>query len=150
MLEAAHYYTELLKTDSTRGQYIEAASNTYKSIGDTSKALQVLQKGRKHLPGDNFLLLDEANIYNNRKDYHALAHTMRINRAHDAAPGPLAAPSAGDKKGDYDDRHRGPPAAHPRRTHDSASRRLAAPRSDRVLPRRGVRGHPLWASRVAR
>ncbi|HZX58309.1 MAG TPA: hypothetical protein VFE54_06275 [Mucilaginibacter sp.] len=73
VLDAAKYYTELLKTDSTRGQYIEAASNTYKSIGDTSKALQVLQKGRKHLPGDNFLLLDEANIYNNQKNYHALA-----------------------------------------------------------------------------
>jgi len=72
MVDAAKYYTELLKTDSTKGQYIEAASNTYKSIGDTSKALQILQKGRKHLPDDNFLLLDEANIYNNRKDYHQL------------------------------------------------------------------------------
>ncbi len=72
MEDAAKYYTELLKTDSTKGQYIEAASNTYKAIGDTSKALQILQKGRKHLPDDNFLLLDEANIYNNRKDYRLL------------------------------------------------------------------------------
>jgi tetratricopeptide (TPR) repeat protein len=73
MVDAAKYYSDLLKTDSTRGQYIEAASNTYKAIGDTSKALQILQKGRKHLPDDNYLLLDEANIYNNRKDYRLLA-----------------------------------------------------------------------------
>ena len=71
-MDAAKYYTDLLKTDSTRAQYIEAASNTYKEIGDTSKALQVLQKGRKHLPDDKFLLMDEANIYNNRKDYRSL------------------------------------------------------------------------------
>jgi tetratricopeptide (TPR) repeat protein len=72
LLVAAKYYSDLLKTDSTRAEYIEAASNTYKAIGDTSKALQVLQKGRKHLPGDKFLLLDEANIYNNQKNYKSL------------------------------------------------------------------------------
>ena len=63
----AKYYTDLLKTDSTKAEYIEAASNTFKAIGDTSKALQILQKGRRHLPDDKFLLLDEANIYNNRE-----------------------------------------------------------------------------------
>jgi tetratricopeptide (TPR) repeat protein len=72
LIDAGKYYTDLLKTDSTKAEYIEAASNTFKAIGDTAKALQVLQKGRKHLPGDKFLLLDEANIYNNRRDYHAL------------------------------------------------------------------------------
>jgi tetratricopeptide (TPR) repeat protein len=72
LTDAAKYYSDLLKKDSTQAQYIEAASNTYKSIGDTSKALQVLQKGRKYLPEDKYLLLDEANIYNNRKDYRAL------------------------------------------------------------------------------
>jgi len=72
LVDAGKYYTALLKTDSTRAEYIEAASNTFKAIGDTSKALQILQKGRKHLPGDKFLLLDEANIYNNQRDYHAL------------------------------------------------------------------------------
>lgn len=69
---AAKYYTDLLKTDSTKAEFIEAASNTYKAIGDTSKALQILQKGRKQLPDDRFLLLDEANIYNNKRDYRSL------------------------------------------------------------------------------
>ncbi len=72
LLIAAKYYSDLLKTDSTKAEYIEAASNTYKAIGDTSKALQILQKGRKRLPEDKSLLLDEANIYNNQRDYRAL------------------------------------------------------------------------------
>ena len=72
LIDAGKYYSVLLKTDSTKAEYIEAASNTFKAIGDTSKALQILQKGRKHLPGDKFLLLDEANIYNNQRNYHAL------------------------------------------------------------------------------
>jgi tetratricopeptide (TPR) repeat protein len=72
LTDAAKYYTDILKTDSTKGEYYEAASNTYKAIGDTSKALKILQKGRKHLPGDKYLLIDEANIYNNKRDYKAL------------------------------------------------------------------------------
>lgn len=72
LVDAGKYYTVLLKTDSTKPEYIEAASNTFKAIGDTAKALQVLQKGRKHVPDDKYLLLDEANIYNNMRNYHAL------------------------------------------------------------------------------
>ncbi|MFB9844482.1 tetratricopeptide repeat protein [Mucilaginibacter ginsenosidivorans] len=72
LIESAKNYTELLKTDSTKADIIEAAANTYKAIGDTSKALQILQKGRKYLPDDRFLLLDEANIYSNKRDYAAL------------------------------------------------------------------------------
>lgn len=72
LVTAAKYYTSLLKTDSTKAEYIEAASNTYKAIGDTAKALQILQKGRKHLPDDKYLLLDEANIYSNKRDFKAL------------------------------------------------------------------------------
>lgn len=72
LTDAAKYYTALLKTDSTKAEYIEAAASTFKAIGDTAKALQVLQKGRKHLPGDKFLTIEEANIYNNRKDYQSL------------------------------------------------------------------------------
>jgi tetratricopeptide (TPR) repeat protein len=71
--EAAKYYTILLDSDTIRSEYIEAAANTYKLIGDTVKALQILQKGRKLLPNDKSFLLEEANIYNNRKDYKALA-----------------------------------------------------------------------------
>ncbi|HEX3386775.1 MAG TPA: tetratricopeptide repeat protein [Mucilaginibacter sp.] len=77
LTDAAKYYTNLLKTDSTNAQYVEEASNTYKAIGDTSKALQVVQKGRRHLPDDKFLLLDEANIYSNRRDYRALEPLLR-------------------------------------------------------------------------
>ncbi|WP_183559404.1 tetratricopeptide repeat protein [Mucilaginibacter sp. SP1R1] len=72
LVDAAKYYSNLLAVDSTRTEYIEAASNIYKSLGDTSKALQILQRGRKLLPNDRFLLLDEANIYNNQKNYKAL------------------------------------------------------------------------------
>lgn len=70
--DAARFYDNLLKTDSTRAEYIETASNIYKSIGDTSKALQILQKGRRLLPLDKGLLTDEANIYNNQNNYKAL------------------------------------------------------------------------------
>ena len=76
LVDAGKYYSALLKTDSTKAEYIEAASNTFKAIGDTAKALQILQKGRKHLPGDKFLLLDEANIYNNKRDYRALGNLL--------------------------------------------------------------------------
>lgn len=70
--EAAKYYSILLNTDTIRSDYVEAAVNTYKAVGDTAKALQALQKGRKLLPNDKSFLLEEANIYNNRKDYKAL------------------------------------------------------------------------------
>ncbi|WP_259070219.1 tetratricopeptide repeat protein [Mucilaginibacter sp. X4EP1] len=69
---AAKYYTELINTDSVKAEYVEAASNIYKSIGDTVSALQIIKKGRKLLPGNKSLLIDEANIYNNRRDYKAL------------------------------------------------------------------------------
>ena len=70
---AVKYYTDLIGTDSVKTEYVEAASNVYKSLGDTDKALDIVKKGRKLLPNDKALLLDEANIYNNQKDYHALA-----------------------------------------------------------------------------
>jgi tetratricopeptide (TPR) repeat protein len=72
LMDAGKYYTDLLKTDSTKVEYIEAASNTFKAIGDTSKAIQILKNGRKHLPEDEFLLVDLANIYANKRDYNAL------------------------------------------------------------------------------
>jgi tetratricopeptide (TPR) repeat protein len=71
--EAAKYYAILLKTDTVKSEYIDAAANTFKSIGDTAKALEILQKGRKFLPNDKSFLLEEANIYNNTKDYKSLA-----------------------------------------------------------------------------
>ncbi|TSD66677.1 tetratricopeptide repeat protein [Inquilinus sp. KBS0705] len=70
--DAAKYYNNLINTDSTRTDYIETASSIYKSIGDTTKALQVIKRARRILPNDKQLLHDEANIYNNRRDYKAL------------------------------------------------------------------------------
>jgi tetratricopeptide (TPR) repeat protein len=69
---AAKYYTSLIG-DSTKAEYVEAASAIYKTYGDTVMALQVVKKGRKLLPNDRSLLLDEASIYNTRKDYRSMA-----------------------------------------------------------------------------
>jgi len=74
---AAKYYNNLINTDSTKAEYIEVAANTYQLIGDTAKALEILKKARKVLPADKFLLLDEANIYNNQRDYRSLANLIK-------------------------------------------------------------------------
>jgi tetratricopeptide (TPR) repeat protein len=71
--EAAKYYSGLAENDNARTEYIEAASNSYKLLGDTTAALELIKKGRRLLPNDRSLLFDEANIYNNRKDYRQLA-----------------------------------------------------------------------------
>jgi len=73
---AAKYYEGMVNGDSTRAEYAEAASNIYKSFGDTVSALNVVKKARKVLPNDKSLLLDEANIYTNRRDYHALVNLL--------------------------------------------------------------------------
>ncbi|MFD2866743.1 tetratricopeptide repeat protein [Mucilaginibacter antarcticus] len=69
---AAKSYDILSKTDSLSTDYIEAAANVYKTIGDTTKAIELIKKGRKAMPNDKALLLIEANIYANRKDYRSL------------------------------------------------------------------------------
>jgi len=70
---AEKYYNNLIKNDSTRADYIEAASMVFKTVGDTAKALEMVRKARKLNPNDKSLLLDEAQIYNNNKDYRSLA-----------------------------------------------------------------------------
>ncbi len=75
--EAATYYNNLISTDSTKTEYIEVAANTYQMIGDTAKALDILKKARRSLPADKFLILDEANIYNNQNDYKSLASLIK-------------------------------------------------------------------------
>ena len=70
--EAAKNYSNLIATDSTKLEYFQTASSIYKSIGDTARALQILKRARKILPADKQLLQDEANIYNNKKDYKSL------------------------------------------------------------------------------
>lgn len=77
MEQTAKYYHNLINSDSTKTEYIEVAANSYQLIGDTAKALEILKKARKILPDDKFLLLDEANIYNNQKDYRALASLLK-------------------------------------------------------------------------
>jgi len=74
---AAKYYNNLINSDSTKAEYIEIAAKTNELIGDTSKALEILKKARKVFPADKFLVLDEANIYNNQKDYHSLANLIK-------------------------------------------------------------------------
>jgi len=75
--DAAKYYNHLIDADTAKAEYIEAASNLYKSIGDTSKALEVVKKGRSRFPDDRILLMDEANIYSNKKDYTALEPLLK-------------------------------------------------------------------------
>ena len=69
---AAGFYTNLINSDSVKATYIQAAANIYKSLGDTITALEIIKKGRKLFPGDKLLLVDEANIYNNKKDYQSI------------------------------------------------------------------------------
>jgi len=74
---AAKYYDKLINTDSAKAEYSEVAANTYQLIGDTAKALEILKKARRVSPTDKFLILDEANIYSNQKDYRSLANLIK-------------------------------------------------------------------------
>ena len=75
--DAAKHYADLVKTDSVRVDYIETAANTYELIGDTTKALSIIKHARKLLPDDKILLIHEANIYNNQKDYAKLGGIIK-------------------------------------------------------------------------
>ena len=75
--DAAKHYSDLIKTDSVRIDYIETAANTYELTGDTTKALDIIKRARKLLPDDKTLLIHEANIYNNRKDYNKLGGIIK-------------------------------------------------------------------------
>jgi tetratricopeptide (TPR) repeat protein len=68
---AASFYDNLPESDQIWEDHVEAASTVYKAVGDTLKALKILERSRK-TTSDNFLLLDEANIYNNKRDYASL------------------------------------------------------------------------------
>jgi tetratricopeptide (TPR) repeat protein len=77
LTDAVKFYNTLLTADSVKIEYVIAASNIYKSMSDTAKALEVLQKGRKLLPSDKSLVLEVANIYNNIRDYNALEPMLK-------------------------------------------------------------------------
>jgi tetratricopeptide (TPR) repeat protein len=74
--DAAKYYNDADITGNTQPEYIETAANLYKSLGDTAKAIALLQKGRGYHPADRFLLLNIANIYNNQQNFKALAELL--------------------------------------------------------------------------
>jgi tetratricopeptide (TPR) repeat protein len=76
--DAAKFYNQLMSTDSAGAEYIQTAANINIAIGDTVKALEILKKGRRLLPNDPYLVLDEANIYNNKKDYKSLVQLLPI------------------------------------------------------------------------
>jgi len=67
-----YYDTLLRKEKKPRIEYIQTAANIYKTLGDTSRALQIIKDGREDYPKDRYLQTEEANIYNNRKDYSKL------------------------------------------------------------------------------
>ncbi len=71
--DAANYYSDAIGTDTSRAEYVENTANIYKSMGDTTRALALLQRGHNHFPSDRFLLLNLANIYNNQQNYIALS-----------------------------------------------------------------------------
>lgn len=71
LASAATFYDELPASDDAWSENIESASAVYKAIGDTTKAVAILERGRKFSNG-SFFLLDEANIYNNKRDYASL------------------------------------------------------------------------------
>lgn len=66
---AAAYYDTLLLAKKPPVEYIQSASNIYRTLGDTTRALQIILNGIEDYPNDRYLLLEEANIYNNKKDY---------------------------------------------------------------------------------
>jgi len=66
---AVTYYDTLLLAKKPPVEYIQSAGNIYKALGDTTRALQIIQNGIEDYPNDRYLLLEEANIYNNKKDY---------------------------------------------------------------------------------
>ncbi|MGN6181716.1 MAG: tetratricopeptide repeat protein [Mucilaginibacter sp.] len=74
--DAANYYNDAIGTDTSKAEYVENTANIYKTMGDTAKAIALLQKGRDHFPEDRFLLLNLANIYNNQQNYIALASLL--------------------------------------------------------------------------
>jgi Flp pilus assembly protein TadD len=70
--KAASYYDQILTNGKPDAELILTAQKTYKVLGDTAKALKALKTGRNLYPDNKKLLYEEANIYNNKKDYAAL------------------------------------------------------------------------------
>lgn len=69
---AVIYYDEIMAQPKPKIEYIQTATTLYNTLGDTTKALQAIQKGLSIYGHDKYLLFEEANIYNNKKDYGVL------------------------------------------------------------------------------
>ena len=69
---AGRLFNNLIGAQNTSDEYIEIASSIYKSLGDTTMALDILKKGRMLFPTNKLLIFNEANIYINKKDYSSL------------------------------------------------------------------------------
>jgi len=69
---AAVYYDTVLMSKNPRLEHIQTASNIYRTLGDTTRSLQIIQKGLEAFPEDKYLLFEQANIYNSQKNYTAL------------------------------------------------------------------------------
>jgi tetratricopeptide (TPR) repeat protein len=67
---AASFYDNL--SEEISADHVEAASAVYKAVGDTAKAIKLLERFRKTSPENNSILLDAASIYNNKQDYTSL------------------------------------------------------------------------------
>jgi len=69
---AVVYFDTVLMGKSPHLEHIQAAANIYKTLGDTTRSLEIIQKGLESYPEVKYLLFEEANIYNNRKNYALL------------------------------------------------------------------------------
>ncbi|MVN22510.1 tetratricopeptide repeat protein [Mucilaginibacter arboris] len=70
--KAAAYYDNLLQNGKAGAEVVLTAEKIYKILGDTTKALNAIKTARAIYPDNKKLLFEEANIYNNKKDYVAL------------------------------------------------------------------------------
>lgn len=70
--KSAAYYDDLLQNGKAGAEVILSAQKTYKILGDTAKALLAIKTGRLLYPDNKKLLFEEANVYNNKKDYRSL------------------------------------------------------------------------------
>ncbi|MGI4021143.1 MAG: tetratricopeptide repeat protein [Janthinobacterium lividum] len=70
--KSAVYYENLIASGKAGAEVILTAQKNYKILGDTAKALKAIKTGRLLYPDNKNLLYEEANVYNNKKDYVAL------------------------------------------------------------------------------
>ncbi len=75
--KSAAYYDQLLENKKAEVEVILTAQKVYKVLGDTAKALKAIKNGRVIYPENKKLLFEEANIYNNKKDYAALSGLIK-------------------------------------------------------------------------